>query len=55
MPRTLSACDMDAVFTGRPLIADERVFAFDAANRLIAILEPRANRWKPRKVFVSGS
>ena len=36
-------------------ITDHTVFAFDAANQLVAILEPRAELWKPRKVFVSGS
>jgi len=38
-----------------PDSADCVVFAFDAANQLVAILEPRADLWKPRKVFVSGS
>ena len=38
-----------------PNIADRVVFAFDGSNQLAAILEPRAEQWKPRKVFVSGS
>ena len=38
-----------------PNIADPTVFAFDANEQLVAILEPRAERWKPRKVFVSGT
>lgn len=56
----LDAEDIDSLRQGRyirrpPNIANHTVFAFDAANQLIAILEPRAERWKPRKVFVSGS
>lgn len=38
-----------------PAIADPTVFAFDGNKRLVAILEPRANQWKPRKVFASGA
>lgn len=56
----LDAEDIESLRHGRyirrpPHVADRTVFAFDSANRLIAILEPRAERWKPRKVFVSGS
>ncbi len=36
-----------------PDMADHIVFAFDATNRLAAVLEPRAEFWKPRKVFLS--
>lgn len=36
-----------------PDMADHAVFAFDGANRLVAVLEPRAELWKPRKVFLS--
>lgn len=36
-----------------PDIAAGTVFAFDAENRLVATLEPRAELWKPRKVFLS--
>ena len=31
------------------------VFAFDCEQQLVAILEPRDERWKPRKVFPSRS
>ena len=56
----LDAADIESLRYGRfirrpPNVADREVFAFDAANRLVAILEPRAEQWKPRKVFVSGS
>ena len=56
----LDAEDIDRLRHGRfirrpPHIADRTVFAFDAAKQIVAILEPRAERWKPRKVFVSGS
>ena len=56
----LDAADINSLRHGRyiqrpPDIADGAVFAFDAANQLVAILEPRAEQWKPRKVFVSGS
>ncbi len=36
-----------------PDMADCTSFAFDAAKRLVAVLEPRAELWKPRKVFLS--
>lgn len=36
-----------------PDVTDHSIFAFDAANRLVAVLEPRAELWKPRKVFLS--
>ena len=36
-----------------PDMADHIVFAFDTGNRLVAVLEPRAELWKPRKVFLS--
>lgn len=56
----LDAEDIRSLRHGRfirrlPSIADRTVFAFDAAYQLVAILEPRAERWKPRKVFVSRS
>ena len=56
----LQAPDIEELRHGRsiqrqPNIADDAVFAFDEANQLVAILEPRAETWKPRKVFVSGS
>lgn len=35
-----------------PDMADHTIFAFDAANRLVAVLEPRAELWKPRKVLL---
>lgn len=39
-------------FIERETDSDERlVFAFDADRRLVAILEARGPRWKPRKVF----
>ncbi len=55
----LDAGDIESLRHGRfirrpPNVADRSVFAFDASNRLIAILEPRGERWKPHKVFVSG-
>ncbi len=31
------------------------IFAFDSLERLLAILEPRGQQWKPRKVFPRGS
>ena len=41
-------------FIRRPTdMANHIVFAFDRANRLVALLEPRAELWKPRKVFLS--
>jgi len=57
---TLGADDIDRVrhggFIGRqPQVDDAAVFAFDAERELVAILEPRGQQWKPRKVFVSGS
>ena len=57
---TLSAAENEALRHGRficrqPNIADSTVFAFDDASRLVAILEPRDDRWKPRKVFASRS
>ncbi len=57
---TLSADENEALRHGRficrqPNIADSTVFAFDDARRLVAILEPRDDRWKPRKVFASRS
>ena len=57
---TLSADENEALRHGRficrqPNIADSTVFAFDDASRLVAILEPRDDRWKPRKVFASRS
>ncbi|MDE2776757.1 MAG: tRNA pseudouridine(55) synthase TruB [Chloroflexota bacterium] len=56
----LKSADIDALRHGRfierqPDIVDQTVFAFDHARRLVAILEPRAALWKPRKVFVSRS
>lgn len=56
----LDAEDIDRLRHGRfirrpPRIVDQTVFAFDADEQIVAILEPRAERWKPRKVFVSGS
>lgn len=56
----LDAEDIDRLRHGRficrqPNIADRTVFAFDAAKQLVAVLEPRAERWIPRKVFVIGS
>ena len=53
----LNAKDIEDLRHGRfirrqPEIDDCTVFAFDAANLLIAILEPRAELWKPRKVFL---
>lgn len=39
----------------QPNIADAAVFAFDDARRLVAILEPRDDLWKPRKVFANQS
>ncbi len=43
-------------FISRPPECDaETVFAFDGGRRLVAILEPRAQLWKPRKVFADGS
>lgn len=56
----LKSADIDALRHGRfierqPDIVDQTVFAFDHARRLVAILEPRAALWKPRKVFVSHS
>jgi tRNA pseudouridine55 synthase len=39
-------------FIRRPSeLTDPIVFAFDRANRLVAVLETRAEVWKPRKVF----
>ena len=38
-----------------PAVADPVAFAFDRERQLVAILEPREDRWKPRKVFASGS
>ena len=56
----LDAEDIENLCHGRyiqrpPNIAERTVFAFNAANQLVAILEPRADLWKPRKVFASGS
>ncbi len=56
----LKAEDIESLRHGRfirrqPAIADHTVFAYDGDNRLVAILEPRAELWKPRKVFASGS
>ena len=56
----LNAKDIESLRHGRFIrrqleITDHTVFAFDAANQLVAILEPRAELWKPRKVFLSGS
>jgi len=56
----LKSADIEALRHGRfihrqPDIVDQTVFAFDHARRLVAILEPRAALWKPRKVFVSPS
>ena len=56
----LKSADIEALRHGRfigrqPDIVDQTVFAFDDARRLVAILEPRAALWKPRKVFVSRS
>ena len=53
---TLTAEEIEAVMHGRFIDArdgfdDEQVFAFDSRQRLVAILTPRADRWKPRKVF----
>ncbi len=39
----------------QPDIADRTVFAYDEANQLVAILEARAELWKPHKVFPDGS
>ena len=54
---TLSAAEIEAVRHGRFICkreenAAQQVFAFAENRRLIAILEPRAEQWKPRKVFV---
>lgn len=54
----LKSADIEALRHGRfirrqPDLADQTVFAFDDARQLVAILEPRAALWKPRKVFVS--
>lgn len=48
--------DIESLRQGRfirrpPELADHTVFAFDRANRLVAVLETRAELWKPRKVF----
>ena len=56
----LKSTDVDELRHGRfirrqPDIADQTVFAFDHARALVAILEPRAALWKPRKVFASPS
>ena len=56
----LSAAENEALRHGRFIcrqanIADSTVFAFDDARRQVAILEPRDDRWKPRKVFASRS
>ena len=56
----LSADDNEELRHGRficrqPNIADSTVFAFDDASRLVAILEPRDDQWKPRKVFANQS
>ena len=39
----------------RAAISGELIFAFDAAQQLIAVLEPRDANWKPRKVFAPQS
>jgi len=39
----------------QPRVDDLAVFAFDAERELVAILEPRGQQWKPRKVFLSES
>ena len=59
-PVKLNAEDIEDLRHGRfihrqPAIADPTVFAYDGDNQLVAILEPRAELWKPRKVFLSGS
>lgn len=57
---TLEDHDIEDLRHGRcirrqPGIADHIVFAFDETYQLVAILEPRADLWKPRKVFPGGS
>jgi len=52
----LDAEHVDCLRQGRfigplPGIDDRLVFGFDAERRLVAILEPRGQGWKPRKVF----
>lgn len=54
----LNAEDIESLRHGRFIrrptdMANHIVFAFDRANRLVALLEPRAELWKPRKVFLS--
>lgn len=39
----------------QPKVADHETFAFDDKRQLVAILDARAEWWKPRKVFVGGS
>ena len=53
---TLNEEEIEEVRHGRFIpknndIDDATVFAFDAQRQLIAILEPREQYWKPRKVF----
>ena len=54
----LNAEDIESLRHGRFIRrptdkANHIVFAFDRANRLVAVLERRAELWKPRKVFLS--
>ena len=55
---TLGEKDIERVrhggFIQRPPESDaDTIFAFDAERRLIAILQPRDELWKPHKVFLS--
>lgn len=53
---TLAADEIQSLRKGRFIemraeTSGDVVFAFDSAKQLIAVLEPRAELWKPRKVF----
>lgn len=55
---TLAASEIDDLSYGRFItlgaeIDRDKVFAFDSARQLVAILEPRDQQWKPLKVFLT--
>ena len=57
---TLTADEAAELRHGRQIermqtVDSQVVFGFDAQNELVAILEPRGERWQPRKVFPSAA